>query len=248
MLKPRSEASAIGIRKLQHEDELWPLLTDLGDKQSYFVLEKFLPGDVYHVDGIISESQVLFAEAHKYGLPPMQVSQEGGIFVTATVDRASQESRDLHTQFNGLMRALGFVRGVTHTEFICAHADGQFYFLEAAARVGGAYISDVIEAATGIDLWREWARIEVLGAKYQLALARQDHAGIILTLARQEYPDTSAYDDLEIVARPGKRHHAGLIVKSENAQRVSQLLESYSQRFTRDYYTSQPAPAEKPTD
>ena len=60
---------------------------------------------------------------------------------------------------------MGFVRGVTHAEFLRADSDGKFYFIEVAARVGGAFISDVIEAATGINLWREWARLEVGAGK-----------------------------------------------------------------------------------
>ena len=54
------------------------------------------------------------------------------------------------------------MRGVSHTEFIRSH-DGELYFLETSARVGGAYIVDVVEAATGINLWREWAKIEIAG-------------------------------------------------------------------------------------
>ena len=56
---------------------------------------------------------------------------------------------------------LGMARGVTHAEYIRAQEDGRFYFLEIAARVGGAFISDLVETATGINLWREWARLEV---------------------------------------------------------------------------------------
>jgi hypothetical protein len=52
-------------------------------------------------------------------------------------------------------------RGVTHGEYIRAHADGRFYFLEIAARVGGAFIADLVEHSTGVNLWREWAKIEV---------------------------------------------------------------------------------------
>src|SRR5213076_1146146 len=89
------------------------------------------------------------------------------------------------------------------------HATGKIYFLEIAARVGGAYIADVIEAATGVNLWREWARLEVGAGKqpYQLPPARRDYAGVILSLARQEHPDTSAYNDDEIACRVGKFHH-----------------------------------------
>jgi biotin carboxylase len=248
VLKPRSEASAIGIKKLHHAEELWPALDLLGDRQSYYVLEKFLPGDVYHVDAIISERRIVFAEPHKYGKPPMQVSHQGGVFSTRSLDRAARETQELRIVHDHLIEALGLVRGVTHTEFIHAEADGKFYFLEASARVGGAYISDVVEAATGINLWREWSRIEVLGANYQLPTARQEYAGVILTLARQEVPDTSAYTDPEIVKRLVKKHHAGLIVRSADHHRVESLLNSYAERFVTDFMASQPAPADRPLD
>ena len=60
-----------------------------------------------------------------------------------------------------LAPAFGLRDGVTHAEYIKAHADGKFYFLEIAARVGGAFISDLVEASTNVNLWREWGRIEV---------------------------------------------------------------------------------------
>ena len=81
-LKPRQEASAIGIKKIHAADELWPVLEQLGDKQSSFLLEKFVPGEVYHVDSVVSENEVVFASVSKYGKPPMNVAQGGGIFTT----------------------------------------------------------------------------------------------------------------------------------------------------------------------
>ena len=91
----------------------------------------------------------------------MQVMHEGGVFTTRTVDRTSADWKELTALNARLAPDLGMVRGVTHAEYIRAHADGRFYFLEIAARVGGAFISDLVETATGINLWREWARIEV---------------------------------------------------------------------------------------
>jgi biotin carboxylase len=147
-----------------------------------------------------------------------------------------------------LIDALGLMRGVTHGEFLKAHSDGRLYFIEIAARVGGAYISDVVEAASGINLWREWAKLEVRAGKepYSLPATRQDYAGVIVSLARQEEPDTSAYTDAEIVYRVKKYHHAGLVVKSPNPGRVKDLLESYTRRFVTDFLASQPVP-DKPT-
>ena len=248
VLKPRSEASAIGIRKIEHADELWPLLDQLGDRQSYHLLEKFVPGEVFHVDSVISEGKVVFSEVHQYGRPPMQVSHGGGIFTTRTLKRTSPESKKLQTLQRNLQKALGFIRGVAHTEFIRADADKNFYFLETSARVGGAYISDLVEVATGLNLWREWARVEVLSEKYKLPTLHRDYAGILLTLSRQETPDLTAYTDPEIATRPIKKHHAALILKSPDPARITALLDAYTPRFLNDFSATEPPPPTKPTD
>jgi biotin carboxylase len=248
VLKPRQEASAIGIKKIHAGEELWPMLEQLGDKQSSFLLEKFVPGEVYHVDSVVSESEVVFANVSEYGKPPMNVAQGGGVFTTFTVARGSEEDSGLRQINHDLIAALGLVRGVAHAEFIRAHEDGEFYFLECAARVGGAYINEMVEAATGINLWREWARIEVAGGngRYRLPAVREEYAGVILSLARQEEPDTSSYNDPEVVLRIKRHHHAGLILRSKDQQRVPALLESYGQRFAEEFLAVEP-PREKPT-
>ena len=176
----------------------------------------------------------------------MDVAHAGGMFTTRTLVRESAEAQALTSLNRELLAALGFVRGVTHTEFIRGREDGRFYFLETAARVGGAYIAEVVEAATGVNLWAEWAKIEIDGGAitYQPPTPRSDYAGVILSLARQEWPDTAAYDDPEIVWRIQKRHHAGLIVASQDPARIESLLESYSRRFYDDFFATQP-PLEK---
>jgi biotin carboxylase len=248
LLKPRAQASGIGMKKIHKSEELWPWLDQLGDNQSDYLLEQFIPGSVFHVDGVVSEKQVLFAEAHAYGAPPLDVSHHGGVFTTRTLPR---DSADVHTMKGihaKLVDGLGLMRGVTHTEFLKAHNDNRFYFLEIAARIGGAYISNVVQAATGIQLWREWAHLEVGAGKepYQLPQAQQNYAGVIVSLARQQEPDTSAYTDPEIVYRIPKFHHAGFVLKSPSAQRIEELLASYTQRFITDFLATQPVP-DKPT-
>ena len=248
VLKPRQEASAIGIKKLHRPEDLWPVLDQLGDRQSGYLLERFIPGDVYHVDSVVSENEIVFANVSKYGKPPMNVAQGGGIFTTFTVDRESNDDSSLRAINRDLITALGLVRGVAHAEFIHAHADGHFYFLECAARVGGAYINEMVEAATGINLWREWARIEIAGGdgSYKLPSVRQEYAGVILSLARQENPDTSAYNDPEVYLRIKKHHHAGLVLRSPDPQRIPALLENYAQRFANEFLAVEP-PRDKPT-
>jgi len=248
LLKPRSQASGIGMKKIYQPYELWPWLDKLGDEQSHFLLEQFVPGSVFHVDSVVNEREVLFADAHVYGVPPLDVSHAGGVFTTRTVERDSADAKALQEVNKKLIESLGLLRGVTHAEFLKSHSDGNLYFIEIAARVGGAYISDVVEAASGINLWREWARLEVGAGKtpYSIPPQRRNYAGVIVSLARQEEPDTSAYNDPEIVYRVKKYHHAGFVVKSPDPARVKELLESYSGRFVTDFLATQPVP-DKPS-
>jgi biotin carboxylase len=248
LLKPRSQASGIGMKKIDAAAELWPWLDQLGDQQSFYLLEQFVPGIVFHVDSIVSEREVLFAEPHGYGAPPLDTSHHGGVFTTRTLPRDSADAKWLLQINRELIQALGLPRGVTHAEFLKSHADGKFYFIEIAARVGGAYISNVIEAATNINLWREWACLEVAAGKqpYELPATRRDYAGVIVSLARQERPDTWAYTDPEIVYRVSKYHHAGFVLKSPSSERIQELLVSYSARFLQDFLATEPVP-DKPT-
>jgi biotin carboxylase len=248
LLKPRSQASGIGMKKIAQASELWPWLDQLGDQQSFYLLEQFVPGSMFHVDSVASERGVVFAEAHAYGAPPLDVSHHGGVFTSRTLSREAPETQELFELNRRVLEDLGFVRGVTHAEFLRAHADGKVYFIEVAARVGGAYISDVVEAATGINLWREWARLEVGAGKepYQLPELRHDYAGVILSLARQEHPDTSVYTDPEIVYRVSKYHHAGFVLRSPRVERIQELLDTYVLRFRDDFMATQPVP-DKPS-
>lgn len=247
LLKPRSEASAMGISTIHQPDELWPVLDRLGDAQSFHLLEQFLPGDVFHVDGLVQDGRLIFAEAHGYARPPMSVYQGGGVFATRTLERNSSTAKSLVALDRRVLKALGAVRGATHVEFIRAHADGKFYFLECAARVGGANIAEAVEYATGLNLWAEWAKIEIAnkrGEEYQLPETRSHYAGLLNCLSHQEFPDMSGYQDDEVVWRLNKKHHAGVILASPDPRRLETLLDEYACRFERDFLAVLP-PQEK---
>ena len=248
VLKPRSQAAAIGIRRIAAHDDLWNAISALGDARADYVLEQFVAGDVFHVDSLMFNREVVFAAASRYGTPPISVAHEGGIFVTRTLPPDDPEATALKQMNAAVLDAFGLRRGVSHTEFIRG-GDGHLYFLETSARVGGAFIVDVVEAATGVNLWREWAKIEIAGegGHYAAPSPRALSAGIILSLARQEEPDMSAYAEREIVRRIRKAHHAGLIVASTDPRRTQELLDGYVPRFYEDFHATAPPP-ERATD
>jgi hypothetical protein len=173
----------------------------------------------------------------------MEVAHEGRVFSSRTVLRDSPDDDALKAMNRLMLQSLGLVEGVSHTEFIKGDADGKFYFLETSARVGGAHISDLIEAATGLNLWAEWAKIECsTDGEYKVNQLCNDYAGLMISLAKQERPDLSAYNDPEVVWRMNKKHHAGLIFRSPKQERVEDLLQSYTERFYQDFFTSAPLP------
>lgn len=250
VIKPRSDVSAIGIKKVEQPDEVWRTVEEMNEREnlreraSYYVLARFIPGEVFHVDSLVNDGKVVFSGVNQYGRPPMQVAHQGGSYISRTVARGSADEKMLGQINKKLIKALGLERGATHAEFIKSDSDGEFYFLEIAARVGGAYIADVLEAASGVNLWREWARLEIADghAPSRVAPSRKEYAGIVLSLAKQEAPDTSAYVDDEIIYRVKKRHHAGLIVRAQKLDRVLELLDNYALRFADDFVAFAPPP------
>jgi biotin carboxylase len=251
LLKPRSGASAMGMRLLLDEGKVWEAAAELDARAGaregapQHLLEAFVPGDVYHVDSLVAAGRVLFASVGRYGAPPFEVAHHGGVSTSHTVRRGSEEERRLLAANRKVLAALGFEAGTTHAEFIRGAEDGRFYFLEAAARVGGAHTAETVEAATGVNLWREWARIELATEEhpYEPPAARRDYAGICVSLARQEWPDTSPYNDPEIVFRVRKPWHVGLVVRAPSYARTVGLLEDYGRRFAEDFLAVAPPEA-----
>lgn len=243
MLKPRAEAGAMGIKKLPDSEAFWRRLDELGDQQSYFLLEQFLPGEIFHVDSVVWDGEVIFSATHKYARPPFSVSHDGGVFITRTLPAADPDFEPLQAFNRTLLGAFGLQRGVTHTEFIKAEADGQLYFLETAARVGGAHTDVLIEAATNVNPWAEWAKLTAAylrGEAYHLPELRQDYAATLVCLAKQQHPDLSNYRDPEIVYRVNKEYHAGVILASHSSTRIDALIANYGPRFAQDFLAYAP--------
>nr|WP_287935453.1 ATP-grasp domain-containing protein [Algoriphagus sp.] len=248
VLKPRSEASAHGIIKVHDKDSLWRHLNELGDNRIYYLIEQFKPGDVYHADGLQLDGKNLFLTVSRYLATPMEISQGGGIFRSANIPYGSEDEKKIKKVNEAIMKAFGLKNGASHTEFIKSREDGEIYFLETASRVGGAHLAEMVEAATDINLWAEWAKIEdatVKNRKYELPKVAKNYAGIVLTLSKYEHPDLSSFDDPEVCFRVPLEYHAGLIVKSPKQERIMQLLDHYAERFATEYSATAEAPEVK---
>ncbi len=247
IVKPRGQASATGMKKVANAAELWAHLETLGGQRHRYLVEQFKPGDVYHVDELTDGGKVIFCSTSKYLATPFDVAHGGGIFRSAICPFGGEEEKALKALSAKVMQAFGMQYSASHTEFIRCHEDGQYYFLETSSRVGGAHLAEMVEASTGVNLWYEWARLEAAvarGEQYVLPKNKPEYAGIIVSLARQQWPDTTQFDDPEIAWRmSGKEYHVGLIVRAKKRERVLELLDNYAARVAADYHASAPIQA-----
>ena len=241
VLKPRSEASASGIMKVHTKDDLWQKIHELGDNRIKYLVEQFKPGAVYHCDGLNWNGKVLFSITSQYLSTPMEISQGGGIFRSANIPYNSNDDKEIKKVNTQVMKAFGMQHGATHTEFIKCNEDGKIYFLETASRVGGAHLAEMVAAASNVNLWGEWAKIEdalVRKKTYELPTIKKGFAGIVLTLSKQEHPDLSSFNDSEVCFTVPLAYHAGLIVKCDSHAQVRKLLDDYAERLLKDFATS----------
>lgn len=249
LIKPRSAASATGIKKIYSKEQLWEILGQLGDERPQYLLEQFAPGDVFHADALTVEGKVEFCRISQYLDTPFDVAHGGGIFRSHTVALDSKDDKQLQKLNAKVMKAFGMQYSASHTEFIKGKEDGKYYFLETSSRVGGANLAEMVEAATGLNLWRAWARMEIakaLGLPYEVPKTEKGYAGIVVSLSRYQHPDHSTFFDDELWWRMKKDWHIGLIVKSPQRERVLTLLEKYTARIAQEFHASLPAP-DRPT-
>ncbi len=250
LIKPRSEASTTGIRKVHSLEEAWEVVHSLGDNRHQFLIEEFKPGTVFHVDALSYETKAVFTRASEYLATPMEVAHGGGIFRTQTLPLDSSLAADLEAINDAVMAAFGMRNSASHSEYIRGNHDGELYFLETASRVGGAHIAEMVEAASGVNLWAEWARLETAAARNEPYAPPTDtgkHAGLIASLANEPSPDTSAFTDSEIVWRMNREYHIGFIVQADSPERIRTLLDDYIIRIQASVHTSMPVAA-KPTN
>jgi hypothetical protein len=177
LLRPRVGASPGGNRLIQNPEHLWRTLDQLGDAQSHYILDQIVSGDTFYVDSIVSECEVKFSVVVQGGKHAQRTSPNDDVLTLGMVDRESRDAQELTAINRELAPSLGMVRGVTHSAFRRSPANGSCYFLQIGANLGGtsedgddaggsssgdsSSVDRLIETFTGVNLWREWAKLEV---------------------------------------------------------------------------------------
>lgn len=240
ILKPRFNAPEQYSKIIQSEAELWENIAALGENQSFYFIERLLTGTPYQVDSIMYNREIDFSAVYA-GLQPVNSTITGQqISRFRTIQKASADEQLLLSLNRKVLLAFGMALGITHAEFI-KDTEGRFIFLGSTASINSLASVKLIEAASGINLWREWAKIEILGGvgKYILPEHASFHAGALFEGPTALGAEQPATQDVPAVSRFTHADQAVTVIRDISYDKVSSLLESYAAPALADYFPRQ---------
>ena len=128
------------------------------------LLEEFLVGEEHTFDSVTVGGQTVFSSIADYQPTPLEVLRQPWIQWTVLLPRELDDPR-----YDGIwevgpaaLRALGVRDALTHMEWF-RRPDGSVAVSEVAARPPGAQISSMLGYVHGVDFYRIWAELVILG-------------------------------------------------------------------------------------
>ncbi|QIZ46163.1 ATP-grasp domain-containing protein [Dickeya zeae] len=155
VLKPRMDASSNGIMMGDYHTIKQAILA-LEDYETMMV-EVFIEGVIYHFDGWIYKGEPIAFVSSYYIRDCLSFSQ--GIPLGSVQTTTDSSHTDLVIQ---TLTTLGHQNGSFHFEAI-KDTNGQYWFLETAARVGGAGVAETFHLRTGLNLYHADLRYQLNG-------------------------------------------------------------------------------------
>ncbi|HDX9692276.1 ATP-grasp domain-containing protein [Bacillus thuringiensis] len=157
VVKPVDSAGSMGTSVLKDEADLKALLTS-GIKGNLEV-EKFIKGDMYHVDGVIVNGQIIVNWPSIY-VNGCLAFQEGKYLGSHMLHEENPLAKRLKNFVTKILKSFptptntAFHAEVFHTD------DNELVLCEIASRVGGARVNDVIEYAFDVNLLKVWVQAQ----------------------------------------------------------------------------------------
>jgi len=152
VVKPRWGASSMGLHIVSTEAELAALRGEL-DRTGYedLLVEAFVTGDMYHVDGLVIDGKVVTIWPSMYQYSLSSFATDTGPRLDVMLDDADPLT---HRLIDFGQRVLDAFPSHEHFAFhieVFRTPDDQLVLCEAACRAGGAGIREVHRAAFGIE-------------------------------------------------------------------------------------------------
>ncbi|MBB2942689.1 hypothetical protein FB565_002402 [Actinoplanes lutulentus] len=156
VVKPRLSFGSRGVEVVADEAGLLRLIAERGLDD--MLVESYVPGLVYHVDGLMSDGRVLVAVPSRYVNDCLSFT-DGSSLGSVQLDADDPLAAAL-TDFTERAVAVMPATGPTpfHLEVFRHEQSGELYFCEIAARLGGGHIYETLTLAIGRDPVELWFR------------------------------------------------------------------------------------------
>jgi hypothetical protein len=217
VVKPVSESGSLGAAVLRTEADLeaylrhpWP-----GSSQ----IETFVPGEMYHVDGLVTGGRVAFVHPSKY-LNDCLAFRANEWLASVPVPADDPVRERLAAATRAVLDRLPTPPNTAFHAELWLTPDDRIVFCEIASRTGGAMVGPAVRYSFGLDLDREWLLAEcglptspAPGASldgYRPAgwLAIPPRNGLLEHLPTGGHPD--CVRDVHLAGSAGQVYHGGV--------------------------------------
>ena len=153
VLKPIYGSGSMDVYIIKNQQDIDAFFEKNRNINNYEI-EEFINGEMYHVDGLIQNHEVIVSYVSKYykGCLEFQENQPLSSFM---IEEKNSINKILKAQTEKVIDILpSFPNGSFHAEFFVTNS-GEVYFCEIGSRTGGAEIGKVIQNSTYIHLNKE---------------------------------------------------------------------------------------------
>ncbi len=153
VIKPTMESGSFGTNVIKNKNDLDSFL----EKGTLInmEIETFVEGQMYHVDGLIKNGEVIFIQPSQYVNDCLSFREDRYVG-SVTVSPKSSVYMPLVTATNDILESLPKSHNMAFHCELWIQNDGKIIFCEIASRTGGAGISSVLEKTFGINIDKEW--------------------------------------------------------------------------------------------
>ena len=154
IIKPLDSQSSRGVFTINSETEmreLYPIAESYTNKGNYVLVERYINGTEFTIDGIIAGGQhhSLAISEKKHFTYNSNIASK--LFFSYKNDRFDYDT--LRSVNDSIINATGLKNALTHAEY--KYEEGEFYLIEMAARGGGTRISsDIVPYISGVDNYK----------------------------------------------------------------------------------------------
>lgn len=154
IIKPLDSQSSRGVFTINSETEmreLYPIAESYTNKGNYVLVERYINGTEFTIDGIIAGGQhhSLAISEKKHFTYNSNIASK--LFFSYKNDRFDYDY--LRSVNDSIINSTGLKNALTHAEY--KYEEGEFYLIEMAARGGGTRISsDIVPYISGVDNYK----------------------------------------------------------------------------------------------